>query len=144
MDRDARKRWLARADEAFRDAGLHASVSRNAVIDVISRQRCLVSAQDIADRLRKKRKPGSTATIYRTLETLHELGLVRRFDSAEGSARYEPIDPSGDHHHHLVIEDSGDVVPFQDAELERAIEGIGERLGMEITAHDVILRGRRT
>ena len=66
---------------------------------------------------------------------------MRRFDS-EGIARYEPVDPSGDHHHHLVLEDTGDVVPFDDAELERAIAGIGQRLGLVVTSHEVILRGR--
>ncbi|MEA2137829.1 MAG: Fur family transcriptional regulator, ferric uptake regulator, partial [Solirubrobacteraceae bacterium] len=70
------------------------------------------------------------------------LGLVRRFDSGEGVARYEPVDPSGEHHHHIVMESGGEVVPFEDEELERAIEGLGERLGLVLTSHDVILRAR--
>jgi hypothetical protein len=37
------------------------------------------------------------------------------------------------------LEESGDVVRFEDAEFE----GIGERRGMTITSHDVILRPRR-
>jgi len=41
-----------------------------------------------------------------------------------------------------VLEDSGDVVPFEDAELERAISGLGDRLGIRVTSHDVILRAR--
>jgi len=41
-----------------------------------------------------------------------------------------------------VMEDSGDVVPFEDAELERAIDGLGERLGLVVTSHDIILRAR--
>lgn len=143
MDRAGRKRWLAHTDETFRDAGLQSSASRSAVVEVLGRQRCLLTAQEISDRLRKEGKPGSTATIYRTLETLHGLGLVRRFDSGEGKARYEAADPSGHHHHHVVLEGSGDVVPFEDAELERAIEGIGARLGMTITGHDVILHAKR-
>ncbi|MBA3327212.1 MAG: transcriptional repressor [Solirubrobacterales bacterium] len=143
MDADARERWLEHSKAVLRGAGLRTSAGRTAVVDMLGRQSCLVTAQDIADRLRDEGSPGSTATIYRALETLHELGLVRRFDSGEGVARYEPVDPSGDHHHHVVLEDSGDVVPFADAELERAIEGLGERLGMRVTGHDVILRARR-
>jgi len=34
------------------------------------------------------------------------------------------------------------VIPFEDEELERAIEGLGERLGMIVTSHDIILRAR--
>lgn len=143
MDRIARRRWLEHSQAVLRGAGLRASAGRTAVVELLGRQSCLLSAQDISDRLRREGSRGSTATVYRALETLHELGLVRRFDSGEGVARYEPVDPSGEHHHHIVIEDSGDVLPFEDAELERAIAGLGERLGLALTSHDVILRARR-
>ena len=33
-------------------------------------------------------------------------------------------------------------MPFDDDELERAIAGLGQRLGLIVTSHDVILRGR--
>ena len=141
MNRAARTRWLEHANVVLRGAGLRASAGRSAVVELLGRQTCLLSAQEISDSLREEGSAGSTATVYRALETLHELGLVRRFD-ADGVARYEPVDPSGDHHHHIVLEGSGDVVPFEDAELERAIAGLGRRLGMALTSHDVILRGR--
>ena len=141
MDEAAHRRWVQHSSAVMRGAGLRTSAGRSAVVELLGRQSCLLTAQEIADRLREEGSAGSTATVYRALETLHELGLVRRFDS-EGIARYEPVDPSGDHHHHLVLEDSGDVVPFDDAELERAIAGIGQRLGLVVTSHEVILRGR--
>ncbi|MGH2943601.1 MAG: Fur family transcriptional regulator [Solirubrobacteraceae bacterium] len=141
MDTAAHKRWLQHARDMLSGAGLRASAGRTAVVELLGRQSCLLTAQEIADQLREQGSAGSTATVYRALETLHELGLVRRFD-ADGVARYEPVDPSGDHHHHIVLEESGDVVPFDDAELERAIAGIGQRLGLVVTSHEVILRGR--
>src|SRR4051812_518339 len=141
MQRAARARWLDHANVVLRGAGLRASAGRSAVVELLGRQHCLLTAREIAARLRAEGSAGSTATVYRALETLHELGLVRRFD-ADGVARYEPVDPSGDHHHHIVLEESGDVVPFDDAELERAIAGIGQRLGLIVTSHDIILRGR--
>ncbi|MEA2194301.1 MAG: Fur family transcriptional regulator, ferric uptake regulator [Solirubrobacteraceae bacterium] len=141
-DADAtHQRWVLHANAVLRAAGLRASAGRTAVVELLGRQTCLLTAQEIADHLREEGSAGSTATVYRALETLHELGLLRRFD-ADGVARYEPIDPSGDHHHHIVLEETGDVVPFDDAELERAIAGIGQRLGLVVTSHDIILRGR--
>ena len=141
MTHGAHSGWLEHAHLVLRGAGLRSSAGRSAVVELLGRQSCLLTAQEIADGLRDEGSAGSTATVYRALETLYELGLVRRFD-ADGVARYEPVDPSGDHHHHIVLEDSGDVVPFEDAELERVIDGLGERLGMVITSHDVILRAR--
>jgi len=133
--------WLGHARARLRGAGLRDSAGRAAVVELLATQTCLASPQEIVDGLRMRSEPGSAATVYRALETLHGLGLVRRFDSG-GVARYEPVDPSGDHHHHLVDETTGEVVPFEDDELERAIEGIGRRLGLDVTGHDVILRGR--
>ena len=141
MDSAAQKRWMEHARDMLRGAGLRSSAGRTAVVELLGRQSCLLNAQEIADQLREQGSAGSTATVYRALETLHELGLVRRFD-ADGVARYEPVDPSGEHHHHIVLEETGDVVPFDDAELERAIAGIGQRLGLVLTSHEVILRGR--
>jgi Fur family transcriptional regulator, ferric uptake regulator len=138
----AHKSWPEHSNEVLRGAGLRASAGRSAVVELLGRQSCLLTAQEIADRLRETGSAGSTATVYRALETLHELGLVRRFDSGEGVARYEPVDPSGDHHHHVVFDD-GAVEAFSDGELEAAFEGLGERLGLDITGHDVILRARR-
>ena len=134
--------WLGHAEQRLREAGLRASAGRSAVVELLAGQQCLLSGQEIAQRLRERGGAGSTATVYRALETLHELGLVRRFDGGDGVARFEPADPSGEHHHHLVDEETGAVIGFEDAELERAIEGLGERLGIELTGHEVILRGR--
>lgn len=135
--------WLEHARGVLRGAGLRDSAGRAAVVELLARQDCLLSPQEISDQLRAEGGAGSTATVYRTLETLHGLGLVHRVDAGEGIARYEPADPSGEHHHHLVDVDTGEVLPFEDAELERVVDALGQRLGVEVTGHDVILRVRR-
>jgi Fur family transcriptional regulator, ferric uptake regulator len=81
------------------------------------------------------------ASIYRTLELLDKLRLARRVDAAEGVARYEPIDPSGEHHHHMVCGRCGEVRAFEDSELERAIERLATRVDYVVDTHDVTLRG---
>jgi Fe2+ or Zn2+ uptake regulation protein len=40
-----------------------------------------------------------------------------------------------------VCDDCGRVVAFEDAPLEKALGGLSTRLGHEIAAHDVVLRG---
>lgn len=144
MDGPARDRWLAHADAVLRGAGLKVGAGRTAVVEHLAREGgCLLSAQEIAHALRERPEGASPATVYRTLDALHRLGLVHRFDSGDGAARFEVADPEGHHHHHLVDEDTGAVTAFEDEALERAIEALGERLGVELTGHDVIVRGRR-
>ena len=139
----AREEWHEHADRRLREAGLRPSAGRSAVVELLAGRRCLVSAQELARELSDRGGAGSQATVYRTLDTLHGLGLVHRVDSGDGVARFEPADPTGEHHHHLVLDDTGEVLSFEDEELEAAIAAIGDRLGVEVTSHDVILRGRR-
>jgi Fe2+ or Zn2+ uptake regulation protein len=143
MNASARRRWLDHTEGVLRGAGLRASAGRNAVVEVLASRGCLMSAQDIQEELRgDAERSASTATVYRALETLHGYGLVRRFDSGEGLARFEPVDPTGEHHHHIVFED-GTVEAFEDADLEAVVDSLGDRLGVELTGHDIILRARR-
>ena len=103
---------------------------------------CLIGAQEVVDLLRSEGGSGSQASVYRVLDELHGMGLLHRHAAPNGTARYEIALP-GTHHHHLVDAASGDVVPFHDAELEAAIAGAARRLGVEMTAHEVVITGRR-
>ena len=85
--------------------------------------------------------PARTASsVYRALDVLAQLKLVHRIE-VDGVACYEPADPSGEHHHHAICEHCGKMDAFEDAELERLIDGVGERLGYSVGAHDIVLRG---
>lgn len=133
------ERWLEHTDDVLRGAGLRTSAGRTAVIELLAREPCLLTAPQVAERLRDE---VSTATVYRALDTLHAHGLVRRFDAADGPGRYERADPSGHHHHHVVYDD-GSVEPFADDQLERELEQLAGRLGLRLTAHDVVLYAER-
>jgi len=43
------------------------------------------------------------ATVYRSLRLLEQMGMVKRFDFGDGTARFELLEEGDDgHHHHLV------------------------------------------
>lgn len=137
----ADRSWAEHALGVIREAGHRQSAPRSAVINVLSAQRCVLSAREIADQLRDSGSDVGIATVYRALELLDELGLVHRLDTREGSTRYEPAHPTGEHHHHIVCDSCGRVSQFEDADLERAIHDVARRLDYKVGAHDVVLRG---
>ena len=101
-----------------------------------------MSALDIEDQLRANGRQVGRASVYRVLDELEELGLVVRLDLGTGTARYEVVDPAGEHHHHhLLCDDCGDLVPFSDPELERVIGRVSRRLPYPVSGHDVTLHG---
>jgi Fur family ferric uptake transcriptional regulator len=82
------------------------------------------------------------ASVYRVLEELEALKLVGRVEVGHGIARFEPLHPDGEHHHHhFVCDDCGELVPFSDDELERAIHDVARRLKFDVSDHDITLRG---
>lgn len=134
--------WIDHAEAELRRSGHRASAPRAAVIELIGRQPCVLSASEIAHRLRDEGRDVGIATVYRTLELLESMRLVQRLDVGDGSARFEPAMPGGEHHHHhLICDVCGRVTPFEDPQLERAIDELGSRLDYVVGDHDVILRG---
>lgn len=131
--------WLENTHAALRDAGLRAGGARAAVLDVLSRQHCCATAQELHETLRAEGRSVGIASVYRVLDTLSELRLLQRVDLGDGVTRFEPIER--DHHHHVVCADCGKVEPFTDATLERAIAGVSSRVGYAVAAHEVVLRG---
>jgi Fur family ferric uptake transcriptional regulator len=123
-------------------AGYRRGGARRTVIELLARQECALSVVEIEDLLRSAGRQAGRASIYRVLEELEELGLVTRLDLGTGTARFEAADPAGDrHHHHLLCDDCGDLVPFSDAELERVIGRVSRRLPYAVSGHDVTLHG---
>jgi Fur family ferric uptake transcriptional regulator len=132
--------WAEHAQRELARAGHRAGGARGEVLALLSRQRCVLSAQEIHDRLRKADRAVGLASVYRALDVLTALKLVHRIDVG-GTACFEPADPSGDHHHHAICNRCGRMSAFEDQALEHVIHELGERLGYAVDAHDVVLRG---
>jgi Fur family ferric uptake transcriptional regulator len=55
------------------------------------------------------------ATIYRAMHLLEEMGMVKRFDFGDGTARFELVGEGDDgHHHHLVCTRCAEVVEIEE------------------------------
>jgi Fur family ferric uptake transcriptional regulator len=132
--------WTEHAHRELARAGHRSGGAREEVLALLARQDCCLSAQEIHDKLRRRGKAVGLASVYRALDVLARLELVRRVD-VDGTASYEPADPSGEHHHHAICDNCGKLDAFEDPELERLIDSVGARLGYSVGGHDVVLRG---
>lgn len=127
---------------ALHDAGYRNSAGRRAVVEALGHEECAVSARDLEDRLRGRGRDIGRATVYRSLEQLDALNLVTRVEVGDGTTRYEPRLPGGEHHHHhLVCDTCGAVEPFEDEALERAVAHISRTVDFRVDMHDIVLHG---
>ncbi|MEA2150093.1 MAG: hypothetical protein QOD69_1923 [Solirubrobacteraceae bacterium] len=79
---------LEEAMEVVRRGGLRLTSSRRLVLEALLTAREPISAEEIADGLGGRMTQSDIASVYRNLETLGELGLVRHFHAGHGPGRY--------------------------------------------------------
>ena len=107
---------------------------RQAILQVLQQQAHPVSRKEVFAALR----PGQCdlATVYRSLNLLEEMGLVRRYDFGDGVARFEVMrnDPAG-HHHHLVCTCCAAVVEILDCRAYDWEERIARESGFQRVTH---------
>jgi Fur family transcriptional regulator, ferric uptake regulator len=133
--------WTEHTLAVLHDGGFRSGGARTAVVELLGRQRCCATAQEIHEGTRRAGRPVGIASVYRVLDLLSDLGLVQRVDVGDHAARYEPAIPGGDHHHHVVCDDCGKVEAWQDEGLERAVDRVAGKVGYRVAGHDVVLRG---
>ncbi len=133
--------WANRAEATLAAAGHKRGGARRAVLDLLGRQTCALTAVEIEQALVTERRV-SRASVYRILEELERLRLVARVETGQARVRYERVhDSEGEHHHHLVCDSCGLVMPFSDDALERAIDELSARVPLAVSEHEIVLHG---
>jgi Fur family ferric uptake transcriptional regulator len=75
----------------------------------------------------------SIATVYRTVRLFEEEQILERHEFGNGRARYEEV--SENHHDHLIDIESGQVIEFQNEEIEKIQHNIAQKLGYRLVDH---------
>ena len=133
--------WATDAEQALSDAGYRRGGARRAILELLDEQPCALSAVEIEHALTSRRREVSRASVYRVMDELEEIGLVQRVEIGQGMVRYEPVRHGPGHHHHLVCDSCGLVMPFTDQGLERAIRSLSGRVPLAVSEHEIVLRG---
>ncbi|UOF89899.1 transcriptional repressor [Fodinisporobacter ferrooxydans] len=84
-----------------------------------------LSAEDIFMLVKQRNPDIGLATVYRTLELLHDLRIIEKLSFGDGVSRYEfRSDDHPHHHHHLICLKCGEVSEIEDLldDLEMRVE----------------------
>ncbi len=111
-----------RLGRQLRENGYRLTPQRLMILEAVAAQAGHLTVEDIHSRVVQQYPEISLSTIYRTLETLRDLGMVTQTDMGNGREEYHFAEQA--HHHHLVCRKCGAV-----AELDDSIMGpVAERL----------------
>jgi len=122
------------------DAGLKMTGQRKTILKVLDEAENHMSVEGVYEKAKALDSSISMATVYRTLNILDELHLVTKHEFKENFSRF---DINMDHHHHLIDVETGDVVEFQNEEIEKMKKEIARKLGYELVECRLELYGKK-
>lgn len=135
------KNQANRLEKALRADGVRITRQQTALLKVLVEADDHPDANELRRRAREFYPSVSLATVYRTLRALEQKGLIRRHAFDGAPARFEIADTP--HHDHLIDIDSGQIIEFRSAEIEKIREQIAEMYGFEIVSHKLELYCRK-
>jgi Fur family ferric uptake transcriptional regulator len=122
----------------LRQAGLKVTLPRLKILEILEDAKLRhMSAEDIYKHLLQEGEDIGLATVYRVLTQFEAAGLVTRHNFEGGHSIFELDD--GEHHDHMVVVESGEVIEFMSSEIEEIQHAIAEKHGFELLDHSLVL-----
>jgi Fe2+ or Zn2+ uptake regulation protein len=125
--------------QALRQAGYRLTQPRLAVLQVLQENNGYLSPTEIHERGRALYPSLGLVTVYRTLETLDELGLARRVHGRGNCHGYARANSASGHY--LVCRHCGQVTEFPCEGMKGIIETMQQRSGFTVEEHLLELEG---
>lgn len=131
-------RRLQQFETLCRERGLPLTVQRRDVLKAVLERDDHPSADQIYESVRERIPGLSRTTVYRALETLVELGVIRRLHHPGAAARF---DGATHRHHHLVCRKCNRVIDVESRQLDNLQLPPRMRHGFQIEDHSVHFMG---
>lgn len=129
--------------QAFEDqlkrAGYRCTAPRRVVLDVIARARRHLTPREVLAGAQARRAGLGRATVYRTLDLLTKIGLVRPLYIGDDGPRYARTEGG---HHHMVCTGCGAVIEFEECLACKTGASVSQKHGFRIESHLLELYGR--
>jgi Fur family ferric uptake transcriptional regulator len=127
------QKQLDRFVRALERHGYRVTGARRAVLAALVGCGGHVSADDLAARLHDGGEKIGRMTVYRTLDLLSSLGIIRPVYQGTGAAHYILMDDG--HHHHLVCTTCARTIEFDECALAGMSEQLGRRFDFRVEGH---------
>lgn len=118
--------------ERLQRAGYKLTPPRQAVLQVMEQSDAHLSYAEVLARGQAIYPNLGRATVYRTLDVLTELGIVRPIYLGERGTCFTR---AGGGHHHLICSECGEIIEFEECTVEELEQDLARRLNFQIQGH---------
>ena len=119
--------------------GYKRTAQRAVILDILESASGHMTAEEIARQIEEGNIPLNRSTVYRTLETLAEIGVVKA--TRMGRALYYEVSEEGEEHHHIRCTRCHRMVHLDAAQVDRLLTGLAADQGFETVDIQVLVRG---
>lgn len=130
--------------QMLKEKGFKITSQRESVLEVLKNNAGQhMTAEEIYIKVKEISPEIGLATVYRTIQLLHDLKLIDKLDLNDGFIRYEigKVDAKEHHHHHLICEVCGKVIEAEDDLLDLIEETCYDKYQFKVTNHVVKFYG---
>lgn len=123
--------------DLLKDKGLKLTTQRRAVLEVLlNRHGEHLTTEEIYDYVKQFCPEIGLATVYRTVQLMEDMKIIRKLNFDDGCSRYEIASNTSDHyHHHLICENCGKVIEVEEDLLDNLEDKIQNKFGFMIKDH---------
>lgn len=118
----------------LRDAGFKLTNARRTVIEILEASHGHITSADVLERVNAADPSIGRASVFRTLDLLTRLGIVRPTYIASSMTPNYVLLPDG-HHHHIICTNCGKTIEFEDCGLDDMARQLEDRLNVKLTGH---------
>ena len=130
----------AEAHDLLRRRGLRWTPQRRTLIDVLAESDGHVLATELVERCRALDPTTTPSTVYRTLDVLEHLGLIRHGHGADGREEYHLL-PEREHGH-IYCDTCGSVWELEQDEAAGIVNKLRRERGFAVDVSHVTIVGR--
>ncbi len=127
-------------EEKFIKSGLKKTKSRKAILDILSKSNQPISAEQIFIILKEQHNTIDISTVYRTLEALENIELVKKINLIDHDRMLFEYNNPG-HCHYLVCIGCKKIITIQSCPLGAYGDELGEKTNFLILGHKLYLYG---
>lgn len=131
---------MSDTETMLKESGLKSTKQRIAILEILKKKELPLAAEDVYIELKRMNVPANLSTVYRTLETMSEHGLIQKFGLMDaGKAYYELFRVV--HRHFLVCIGCKKMIPIQGCPLSEYEREIEAKTDYKISGHRLDIYG---
>jgi Fur family ferric uptake transcriptional regulator len=125
--------------ERLRSRGLRWTPQRRSILEVLAATDGHITGVELVERCRLRDPETTTSTVYRTLNVLEQLGLVRHSHGHDGREEFHVLPET--EHGHLVCESCGASSEIGSDAVRRLLEALEQQSGYRVDLNHLAIAG---